>query len=46
LSVALLFYASLVLIWESRIALSSVNDAMNLVLQLSRHHAAEAGLRK
>jgi hypothetical protein len=42
LAVGLLFYASLSLIFESRLALSSVNDEMNLVLQLSDHHTAEA----
>ncbi len=35
LAVACLFYASLVLIRESRLAMASVNDEMDLVLQLS-----------
>ena len=35
----LLFYASLLLIVESRLALASVNAEMNFVLRLSQHHA-------
>ena len=42
LAITLLFYSSLVLIWESRLALFSVSDEMNLVLQLNDHHAAQA----
>jgi hypothetical protein len=36
IAVGLFFYATLVLIYESRLALASVHDEMDLVLQLSR----------
>lgn len=42
----LLFYASVLLIAESRIALSAVNDEMDFVVRLSQYHAPKELLKR